>query len=624
MFYNENCIEITMVHHLIFLVRRDKVTQLSEIQVIAQQVAEAISAALKIETEIVDETMTVVAGTGKLKSRINTKEEGGVKEAGFLYGRVLTNNREYVIENARMDLTYDPSVLMGETEEIAEICCPIRFQGRAIGVIGLIALNQEQHLNLIKHQDQMLKFLYRMAELLVSKISEMAMMKQWKVMTEKLQTIIESIHEGIIAIDERGILTHCNHTAELLLKSTKDKLIGQPLETILPGTPMLNVLKTGTGYVEKEEMYPLNNDQMHFIVTAKPIKLMDKVSGVVSTFRGISDARRLVYSLTNHHEFFFLSEIKGESDRLKMVKEQARHVANSDSNILITGESGTGKGLFARAIHFSSNRKSGPFISVNCGAIPESLLESELFGYTKGAFTGANRNGKIGKFEMADNGTILLDEIGDMPLHLQVKLLHVIQNKEIERVGSVSPIPVNIRVIAATNKNLEEMVAERTFRSDLFFRLNVIPLQIPPLRERKSDIPILMEHFLKEHMQKLGKLIHSFSPEVVDIFKNYHWPGNVRELENAVEYAVNMASEIVIHPENIPRRMIQTERKNMGASTLKERLLYHEGEIIREMLNRYGSTVEDKKRIAAELNISLATLYRKIEENKVLNFEKNF
>ncbi|MFK9092569.1 sigma 54-interacting transcriptional regulator [Bacillus salipaludis] len=568
--------------------------------------------------------MMVVAGTGKLKSRINTKEEGGEKEAGFLYGRVLMNNQEYVIENARMDLTYDPSVLKGETEEVAEICCPIRFQGRAVGVIGLIALNEEQQMNLIIHQDQMLEFLYRMAELLESKISEMAMIKQWKYMTKKLQTIIESIHEGIIAIDEQGILTHCNHKAEVLLKSTKEKLIGQPLETILPGTPMLNVLETGIGYVEKEEIYALNNDQMHLIITAKPIKLMEKVSGVVASFRGISDARRLVYSLTNQHDSFLLSEIKGESERLKMVKEQARHVANSDSTILITGESGTGKGLFARAIHFTSNRKSGPFISVNCGAIPETLLESELFGYTKGAFTGANRSGKIGKFEMADNGTIFLDEIGDMPLHLQVKLLHVIQNKEIERVGSVSPIPVNIRVIAATNKNLEEMVAEGTFRSDLFFRLNVIPLQIPPLRERKSDIPILMEHFLNEHMQKLGKMIHSFSPEVTDLFKNYHWPGNVRELENAVEYAVNMASGKVIHLENIPRRMIQTERKYIGSSTLKETLLYHEAQIIQEMLNRYGSTVEDKKQIAAELNISLATLYRKIEENKFLNLEKNF
>jgi transcriptional regulator with PAS, ATPase and Fis domain len=309
---------------------------------------------------------------------------------------------------------------------------------------------------------------------------------------------------------------------------------------------------------------------------------------------------------------------------LAIVKEQAQQVAKSDSNILITGESGTGKGLFARAIHFSSNRQSGPFISVNCGAIPETLLESELFGYTKGAFTGANREGKVGKFEMADNGTIFLDEIGDMPLHLQVKLLHVIQNKEIERVGSVRPIPVNVRVIAATNKNLEEMVAERTFRSDLFFRLNVIPLHIPPLRERKTDIPILMEHFLKELKKKLDKEIDSYTSEVFEIFRNYSWPGNVRELENAVEYAVNMVSGITIHKENIPKRMIQSERKNVGAISLKERLLLHEGEILREMLNRYGSTVEDKKRIANELKVSLATLYRKIEENKFLNIKKYF
>ncbi|WP_257351061.1 sigma-54-dependent Fis family transcriptional regulator [Pseudalkalibacillus decolorationis] len=598
-------------------------TQLSEIQSIVQQVAEAISAALKIETEIVDETMTVVAGTGQLRERINSKEEGGTKEAGFLYGRVLTKNQAYIIENARTDPTYDPSVLKGETEEIAEICCPIGFQGKAIGVIGLIAFTQNQHINLIEHQDQMLTFLYRMAELLATKVSETEAMKQWNITTNKIHTIIESIHEGIIAIDERGILTHCNRTGELILRRKKEKIIGQPLENILPNSPMMDVLKTGKGYVEKEEFYPSNNGQIHFIVTANPIKINNKINGVVSSFRRMSDVRRLAYSLTNHQDSFSLSDIRGECNRLTIVKEQAQQVAKSDSNILITGESGTGKGLFSRAIHFASPRMSGPFILVNCGAIPETLLESELFGYTKGAFTGANREGKIGKFEMADNGTIFLDEIGDLPLHLQVKLLHVIQNKVIERVGSGHPIPVNVRLIAATNKNLEEMVTQGEFRSDLFFRLNVIPLHIPPLRERKTDIPMLMEHFLIEHTQKLDKEIVSFSSEVVKIFKNYHWPGNVRELENAVEYAVNMVSDSVIQKENIPHRMIQTKHKKDNSLSLKTRLLEYEGEILREMLKRYGNTVEDKSRIASELKISLATLYRKMEENNLLKY-KNF
>lgn len=598
-------------------------TQLSEIQSIVQQVAEAISAALKIETEIIDETMTVVAGTGKLKNRVNTKEEGGMKEAGFLYGRVLTHNQAYVIENARMDPTYDPSVLKGETEEIAEICCPIRYKEKAIGVIGLIAISEEQQSNLVENQDQMLTFLYRMSELLASKVSEMEAMRQIQITTKELHTIIESINEGIIAIDDRGFITHSNHSAELLLKRKKEKIIGQPLANVLPASPMMDVLNSGEGYSEKEEFYPSGNGQMHFIVTATPIKIMDKISGVVSLFREMSVVRRLAYSLTNHQDSFLLSEIKGESHRLEIVKEQAQQVAKSDSNILITGESGTGKGLFARAIHFSSNRESGPFILVNCGAIPETLMESELFGYTRGAFTGANKEGKIGKFEMADNGTIFLDEIGDLPLHLQVKLLHAIQNKIIERIGSTRPIPVNVRVIAATNKKLEEMVVEGTFRSDLFFRLNVIPLHMPPLRERKVDIPILMEYFLKQHMKILNKDIDSFSPEVVEIFKNYRWPGNVRELENVVEYTVNMVKGKVIQKENLPQRMIQTERKN-GSFSLKERLHQHEGEILREMLNRYGSSVEDKKRIAKELKISLATLYRKIEEIKFLNFKKYF
>lgn len=588
-----------------------------------QLVAEAISVALKVETEIVDEEMTVVAGTGKNREKINLKEEGGSREEGYLYGRVLTHNRWYVVENAQQDPKYDPSVLDGNTEEFAEICCPIRYQGKAVGVIGLIAFTPEQRHHLVSNQESMLTFLFRMAELIESKISEMEAIHQLELTKQNLETLIESIHEGILSIDSAGRITHCNHTAEQLINRDKKQLIGQPLDSIWPGSPMLDVLLTKQGYKEKEEIYSFPSSHMHFIVTATPVMLNDQVISVVASFRRMSDVRRLAYTLTGNDTLSSFSGIKGESQAIQVLKQQAAQVAQSHSSVLITGESGTGKGVFAMGIHSYSPRNSAPFITVNCGAIPEMLLESELFGYTKGAFTGANREGKPGKFELANGGTIFLDEIGDIPLHLQVKLLHVLQYKQVQRVGGDRPIPVNVRVIAATNKNLEEMVEEGAFRSDLYFRLNVIPLYIPPLRERKEDIPPLMHHFLQKHAKLLGRNITGYSPEVTELFLHYPWPGNVRELENAVEYALNMETQPLIRKESIPQRIRRSEPAIYKPLSLKERIFQFEGGVLQDMLKKYGTSVEAKKLIAKELNISLATLYRKLEEQTFLNIKKH-
>ena len=594
-------------------------TFLKGIQELVQQVADAISAALKVETEIIDETMTVMAGTGECRKRINTIEEGGKKEAGYVYGRVLITKQAFVVEDARNDPMYDPLVNTGELEEVAEICCPIIYKEKAIGVIGLLAFDQKQHSRLIKNKKQMLNFLWRMSELITGKVAEMETTNQLLLTKNKLNTILESIQDGILAIDKHGVVTHCNYTIEMLLNTHKEQIIGKPLEQILPESPMLSVLKTGKGYSEKEEIYETPKQHFHFIVTATPIFNQSQVYGVVASIRKMSDVRKLAYSLTTGELDLSFAEVKGKSNIIKSLKQQAMKVSNSHSNILITGESGTGKGVFAMAIHNASNRAEGPFISVNCGSIPETLLESELFGYTKGAFTGANKEGKIGKFEMADGGTIFLDEIGDLPLHLQVKLLHVLQHKKVERVGSNSPIPIDIKVIAATNQNLERMVQEGEFRADLFFRLNVIPLYLPPLRERQVDIPILMNHFLSKHTASLNKEIHGFEPKVIELFQNYRWPGNVRELENAVEYAVNMEQTNRLTVPSLPMRMLEQKDHCSEHSSLKEMLHFHEKSILQNMLSKYGYSVKAKKQIAARLNISLATLYRKLEEQNLQN-----
>ncbi len=603
---------------------------LKAIQQTTQQVAEAISAALQIETEIVDDSMTVIAGTGKYKLKINTKEEGGQVEAGFLYGRVLKTNQPVFVADARNDPSYDPSVLAGKTEELAELCTPIHYEGNVIGVIGLIAFNEAQHHTLIANRISLLTFLQRMSEMLTSKIAEQEALRNWMKTFNQLEVLIESIHEGIIAIDEHGVITTCNQTAQQLIKRDKDELIGTRLASIWENSPMLSVLQSGKSYIEQEERYQLDGHEMHFIVTARPILLQDKVIGAVASFRKMADMRRLAYVLTNEPKDLNFSEIQGKSKAISVVLRQAEQVARGNSNILITGESGTGKGMMAAAIHFSSNRHNGPFIIVNCGAIPEALLESELFGYAGGAFTGAKREGKAGKFELADGGTIFLDEIGDLPLHLQVKLLHVLQSKTVERVGSNQVQPVNIRVITATNKNLEEMVRTKEFREDLYFRLNVIPLHMPPLRERVEDIPLLMDYFISKYRQMLDNPILDFTPEVKSLFMQYPWPGNVRELENAIEYAINMETTPYIGLESVPPRI----RKQMNAGeidispdvdiSLKDRLKSYEQQILKDMLQKYGNSLEAKRMIASKLDIGLATLYRKLEGFELLNNEKRF
>lgn len=282
---------------------------------------------------------------------------------------------------------------------------------------------------------------------------------------------------------------------------------------------------------------------------------------------------------------------------------------------MITGESGTGKEVFAKAIHYASSRKYKPFVTVNCGAIPENLLESELFGYEKGAFTGASEKGKVGKFELADGGTIFLDEIGDMPLQLQVKILHVLQNMKFDRVGGNKSICVDVRVVAATNKDLEKLIKEGTFREDLYYRLSVIPLSIPPLRERDGDIKLLMNHFLKKYSKLMNKDIRSFSPEVEKIYLNHDWAGNVRELENAVEYGTNMAFGNVIDVEAVPARILKKEKemakfKNLD-KTLAQQVKCFEREIIMKKLEEYHGV---KEAVAKELGLSRATLYRKLAE----------
>jgi len=310
----------------------------------------------------------------------------------------------------------------------------------------------------------------------------------------------------------------------------------------------------------------------------------------------------------------YLNEIKGNSTCISQLKEKILKIAKTSSTVLLKGETGTGKDLFAKAIHQCGDRRDQLFTAINCAAIPESLLESELFGYEAGAFTGSSKCGKSGYFELANQGTLFLDEIGDMPLNLQAKILRVLQDKVVQRVGGRKDIPLDVRIIAASNQNIKEMVAQSKFRKDLYYRLNVIPFDIPPLRERKEDIETLALHFLKKYRSLFPSKANCFSAESMSVLQNYEWPGNVRELEHIVEYAVNMESEAAISLENLPADIKETEVVMPSLSDKTDKV---EKKLIKDTLNHYGWDMEGKKKAAEKLQIGLKTLYRRIKKYEI-------
>ncbi|OLN31861.1 sigma-54-dependent transcriptional regulator [Desulfosporosinus metallidurans] len=316
-----------------------------------------------------------------------------------------------------------------------------------------------------------------------------------------------------------------------------------------------------------------------------------------------------------------LCKLVGTSPKVQEVYKSIGRVAETKATVLLTGESGTGKGLVAKSIHYNSDRWEKPFVQVNCGAIPEGLLESELFGHEKGAFTGAVSQ-RMGKFELAEGGTLFLDEIGEMSLALQVKLLRVLQEKQFERVGGSQTFSANVRVIAATNRDLSKEIAENRFRSDLYYRLNVIPVHLPPLRERGGDIRLLAEYFLRRFSLEMGRVKIAFSPEVLELFMQYAWPGNVRELENAVEHALIMSNSAIILPENLPANLFEEEVGEIQASQdtylaqpLREILAFTEKASIAQALER---TNGNRAQAARLLQISRRALIYKIQEYQLV------
>jgi transcriptional regulator with PAS, ATPase and Fis domain len=336
--------------------------------------------------------------------------------------------------------------------------------------------------------------------------------------------------------------------------------------------------------------------------------------------------QKLINRFSGAQATFKFDNIIGQSPALLKTIHLASLAARGKANILLEGESGTGKEVFAQAIHNESPRRNGPFIAVNCGAIPRELIGSELFGYAEGAFTGAKRGGRPGKFEMASGGTLFLDEIGDMPLEQQVALLRVIQDRSLTRIGDDKVIEVDVRIICATNKSLDEEVEKGRFREDLYYRLNVVPIKIPPLRERREDVPLLFDYMLKTLNQEVNSKIKYVDPEVIRLLKEYDWPGNVRELQNVVERILNINNDDVVKAEHLPSlKGFHHDKKaefspppstNNERKKIKQLLKEQESEQITALLDQYGGNIS---RVAREMNISRTTLYKKMQKYNISN-----
>lgn len=572
--------------------------ELSAIKDTVAQVAEAITAAIGIETEIVDSKLKIIGGTGRYLKKIGAYEEEGNLNSPYAYGRILRSGREYICLDVLKDVNYYPV-----EEELAEIACPIQVESRIIGIIGLIAFTKEQQLKVEKNHESLLNFLRRMSELIASKLLESQS-------NSKLAALLESMPEGLLAMDFGGYIFACNVTSERLLGKKREQLLGMNVATLFPSNE-LDPAKL-KDHKEKELVYAGVGKKRRLVFTIIPMT----ECGTMLLFQDFEVVALNAGNITHIQHQTTFDDIFGNSRQMVEVKARARQVAEGNSTVLITGESGTGKELFARAIHTRSNRGNNVFIAINCAAIPETLLESELFGYEKGAFTGADRNGRPGKFELANHGTLFLDEIGDMPLHMQVKLLRVLQNRTIERIGGTASVDIDVRIIAATNKNLEAMIKRNEFREDLYFRLSVIPLHIPPLRERPEDIEPMLMKSLQRFNRMMDKKLAGFSGETLDILQAYGWPGNIRELENVVEYAVNMEQDRQIQRNNLPDRIITSGKKEFAETvkTLKEQTELAQRMIITECLKITGASREGKGKAAEILGISESSLYRKMKE----------
>lgn len=566
-----------------------------------------LASVLQMEVEVVDHHLIRIAGTGPYGDRFGHMPDSNT----HLLRNVIENKREVFIVDSRYNRLCQACEQRDSCQEQAFLGVPIMGAQRCLGAISLIAINPEQRQRLSENAEMFTQYMRHVSHLLVTQLSN----AQHKHSDREAiwQSLLASMDQGVILLDRQGKVKQVNDRALAQFQLPREAVEGETLNI----KPLSRQPAHSDGHIQhivtmKDRQYLLSG-QLH---------RAEKQTLFLFAFH----QNAVEMAPEREEDPFCIDRLIGHSAVMKKLKRLIARIASSPSSVLIMGESGTGKEVVARAIHRLSSRHDKPFVAINCAAIPENLLESELFGYVKGAFTGAAPGGKQGLIQSANSGTLFLDEIGDMPLSLQARLLRAIENREVIPVGANRAIPVDIRIISATHQNLQGDIREGRFREDLYYRLNVIPLLMPPLRERDGDIELLLHYFLNLHSERIGCPYPGVSLEVIRLLKRYRWPGNVRELSNLVEYLVNIVppGEVidsallppVFHhqpsaaarpsvPGSLPGKQAPG-RDEEGAANLKS----VEKTLIEEALQRSNN----KKQIADELGIGVATLYRKIKK----------
>lgn len=542
----------------------------------------------EVDAEVVDYKLRRISGSGRYFKGLDLGEQ--------------TSNRKIIMDTLKsgkaqiLEMTYYKN---SEAIDVVEVTIPLKLNGNIIGVICLssndIKTKEEVKNNLSKY----IGLLEQISEFIILKCSEYEEDIDKQAMVSMLEIIIRNMDEGAVIINNEGKINTINRSAKKQLGINKiianEDIIIEPTGDTVNNSKEYNI-----------KIHDNYNTVMGDIFKIPENPIFDKVL----LFKDMKQVRSNIYAMTTIIDENKITNIVGSSKKTMEIKNNILKISKSDSTILIAGETGTGKEVYAMSIWKNSNRANNRFVTINCGSISEIALEIEMFGYVKGAFSGDNTNGKLGKFELANNGVIFLNEVDNIPLYLQTKLLRVLHDKKVRRIGSNQIIPINVRVIASTNKDLKQLIYENKFREDLFYKLNVIPLFIPALRDRKDDVEDLSIHFLEHYSKQFGKSFNGIEDDALELLYSYNWPGNIRELENVMEYIVNIMEDGFVKKEFLPKNILNFYNSPEGITITP--LAKLEKIEIEKALNKYGNTTEGKKMAAKSLGIGIATLYRKI------------
>ncbi len=571
--------------------------------------SEALSDALEIDVVVTDKDLIRLVGTGEYSKRLERECSND-----SIFASVIATGEPTI--NLKKEVICATCSTKETCKEFSNMAYPIKEEDKVVGLIAFSSFTPEQAKRMSMEKDKFFNMLMQGAKIIESEIEDIKINNKLRSDVVELNEIINSINKGIIIVDCGSKITNINGKALRILglNISTQKIIDSPIQKFISNINLID-----TDNKDKVEFWKFDNKEVKVRYSVNTIRFKDDILNKMISFDELEELSNIAKSYETKENINF-ENIIGESEAIKKAIYRAKVVAQTDSTILIEGESGTGKEIFARSIHNESLRKNQKFVAINCSSIPENLIESELFGYERGAFTGAVSQGKKGKFEIANNGTVFLDEIGELSPNMQVKLLRVLQERTIERVGGTEPIYINIRIISATNQKLLQLVKDGRFRLDLYYRLNVIGINLPNLRSRGEDVLKLSEYILEKMCDKMNVGKKTLSDEVRTAFLHYTWPGNIRELENVLENGIIFSEDEIIKRCHLPTNLLGIiesdvdSTKKLGHKNLESMKQDFERDVIDKLVEIYGDTYEGKKKISEILGIGMTTLYRKMND----------